>query len=376
MIESRLKDITSLYEQRRQLLENVDKPKIGWLSISTPEEIIYAAGMIPYRITGETRPNFPKASASMHRNLCPYVLSCYEEALDGVHAFASGAVIVNACDTRRRLYDVWKYHEQSKFLHMLDLPKVVNPDSKRYFKMQLKQLVAAMEKHFQCRITDDSLHEAIRFCNETRTLLGELYELRKKGTARISGSQAIRLVKTGMAGLREEFNQRLSRLLSAIKDNPSCDAEKKYRVLLCGSYFDLTNITEIYEAYGAEIVCEDVSTGIKYFEGQVDEKGDPLEALADHYLEKATCARMADSEKRFKHLEDLVEQYAVQSVLYFTLKFCDNNLLDYPFIRKKFNERGIPVFFIEGERSIENIEQVKTRLLAFLESQMGYMHAV
>lgn len=372
MIKEKVKDIISMYENRWYLLENESKPKINWLSICTPEEIIYAANMIPYRITGDTRPNFFRANAYMHRNICPYVLSCFEEALDGVHKFASGTIIVNACDARRRLYDVWKYYDNSKFLHLLDFPKVVNPHTKDYFKNQLKQLINALEKDFHCKITHDSLNEAINLCNETRALLNELYELRRKGIAPVVCSQAISIVKTSMMGLRKEFNHKLSELLEYIKNFQNNDHQKKYRVLLCGSYFDHISIAEIFEAYGADIVCEDVSTGVKYFEGKVALEGDPIDALACYYLEKATCARMTDSEKRFKHLWELVENYNIQSVLYFTLKFCDNNLLDFPFIKKKLNERGIPVLLIEAERSIVNIEQIKTRIIAFLESQMGY----
>jgi benzoyl-CoA reductase/2-hydroxyglutaryl-CoA dehydratase subunit BcrC/BadD/HgdB len=58
-------------------------------------------------------------------------------------------------------------------------------------------------------------------------------------------------------------------------------------------------------------------------------------------------------------------------VIYFSLKFCDNNLLDFPLVKKKLNEKGVPVFLIEAERSFKNIEQIKTRIIAFLESQIG-----
>ena len=372
MIEENVKNLISLHENRWELLKTEDKLKIGWLSISTPEEIIYAANMIPYRITGETRPNFPLASSYMHRNLCPYVLSCFEEVLDDVHKFASGTIIVNACDARRRLYDVWDYYDSSKFLHIMDFPKEINPNSKNYFKYQLKNLIRSLEQEFHCKITDDALKESIHLFNETRSLLNDLNRFRRKGIAPISCSQSINIVKSSMTGLRTEFNKRLSLLLEDIQKDQTIYHQKKYRVLLSGSYFDHTNIAEIFEANGAEIVCEDVSTGVKYFEGQVNLEGDPLDALATYYLNKATSARMADSERRFDHLWDLVEKYNIQSVVYFTLKFCDNNLLDFPFIKKKLNERGIPVLFIEADRSVENIEQIKTRVVAFLESEIGY----
>lgn len=371
MIDQMIEEINFLNQNKYELLENSDRSKIGWLSIYVPEEIIYAANMLPYHITGETRHNFPKASTHMHSNLCPYVLSSFEEVLDGVHNFSSGTLFVNACDARRRLFDVWKHFDFSKFLYLLDFPKVVNAHTKNYFRIQLQKLVDALENHFHCKITDESLSKSIHFWNDTRSMLNELYELRRTGKVSITGSQVIKIVKASMTGLRDEFNRKLSGLLSEIKSNGNPTCSEKYRILLCGCFFDHMDIVEIIENYGADIACENISAGIKYFEGQVNTAIDPLSALADYYLEKATCSRMTDFDKRFNHMWRLAQTYNIQSIIYFSLKFCDNNLLDFPLVKKKFNKKGIPVFFIEAERSFENIEQIKTRIIAFLESQIG-----
>lgn len=376
MIQERIEDVVALHRQRRERLQADPRPKIGWLSVSTPEEIFLAAGALTYRITGEARPHFPRASTMMHRNLCPYVLSSLEEVLEGEHDFSAGAVVVNACDPRRRLFDVWSHFDRTRFIAMLDLPKVVTEESTKYFAAQLRELVAEVEKALHCRITDDALRKAIALCNRTRALLSELDELRRSGLAPIEGSQALLLVKAAMSGQREEYNARLTALLEAIKAQPSTARDGRFRLLLTGSYFDHANIAEIFESNGARIACEDVSGGVKYFEGRVDELGDPLEALARYYLGKATCARMTDSEKRFEHLRGLVERHRIQAVVYFALKFCDNNLLGYPLIRRRLNERGIPVLLLEAERAVDNIEQMKTRAVAFLESQVGYADAV
>jgi bcr-type benzoyl-CoA reductase subunit C len=376
MIHERLHDVMALHEERRARLMAEPRPKVGWMSISTPEEILHAAGAVPYRITGETRPSFPRASTMMHRNLCPYVLSCFEEVLEGDHDFAAGAVLVNACDTRRRLYDVWKHFDRSRFIHMLDLPKVVTPESTRYFTEQLRHFASAVSEALGSRITDDALRESIALYNQTRALLSELYELRRAGLAAIEGAAIITLLKAAMTGLRLEYNQRLAALLDSLEAERGARQDGRLRILLCGSYFDHTPIAEILEANGARVACEDLSIGVKYFEGHVEEEGDPMEALARYYLGKATCARMTDSEKRFTHLWELVERHRIQAVVYFALKFCDNNLLGYSLIRKRLNERGIPVLLIEAERAVDNLEQVKTRAVAFLESQVGYASAV
>jgi len=370
-VEDVLNNVINLHKHRFDLLEKNKRPKIGWLSIYTPGEIIHAAGLLPYRITGETRPNPVKAGGYMHRNICPYVLSCFEEALTGVHDFSSGVIIANACDARRKLYEVWKYFHKTDFVYMLDIPKSVNSHTKDYYKSQLSLLLTVLEQNYGKKITDDSLKEAISLYNETRYLLQQLYELRKQDNFPVTGGQVINIIKAGMTGLNKEFNSKLSDLLDKIHlQKPNNNSEiNKPRILICGSYFDHIEIIDMLEQLGAVVVCEDISNGIKYFEGRVDIDKDPVTALADYYLDKATCARMIDSEKRFSHLLNLITEYRVDSVIYFSLKFCDNNLIDFPYQKKRLDENGIPVLFLEIERTTTNISQIKTRMQAFIERQ-------
>ena len=99
-------------------------------------------------------------------------------------------------------------------------------------------------------------------------------------------------------------------------------------------------------------------------------KNEPVEALADYYLNKATCARMIDSEKRFQNMAKLINDYHVDAVIYISLKFCDNNLIDWNYQKKRLSEKNIPVLFLETERMVSNMGQVRTRIQAFLESAM------
>ena len=363
-----IKDIIDLHENKNDVLKTLTSPKVGWLSINTPEEILYAAGLVPYRIDGAQAQMTPKAGELMHRNICSYVLSCLEEGLDGVHDSNDGVVIVNACDARRRLYEVWDRFVKPEYIYFLDFPKTVNAETKKYFSGQLRLFIESIEQHFQCRISDESLRQAISYCNESRALLHRLYQKRKKDNPPVTGAQSIKIVQAGMSGLKKDFNEKLSKLLLTLDSIPEKKALPQRRILLCGSYFDHTEIIDIIEQNGAIVVCEDLSNGIKYFENQVCQESDPVEALSEYYLEKATSARMTDSKKRFSHMHDLITEYNADSVIYFSLKFCDNNLMDFPYLKKRLNEHGIPVLFLEIERTMANLEQIKTRIQTFLES--------
>ncbi|SHK22902.1 2-hydroxyacyl-CoA dehydratase subunit D [Paramaledivibacter caminithermalis] len=366
-----LESIVNMNEDRINSLKRINKPRMGWISIYTPEEILYAAGITTFRITGERGINTTDANALLSNNYCSYVLSCLSEGIDGVYDFAEGVIFVDACDMRKRLYEAWTRNLKLNYSFFIELPRDINKLSREYYKLQLHNLRKSLETHFDLKISEENLSDAIKTFNKSRKLLQQMYELRKSDFPLISGNDAINIVKASTCGLREEFNEKMDILLKKIEDAQIRTGKlKKHRVMMCGSYFDNSDIIDVIEKTGAILVCEDISNGIKYFEGQINENNEPIDAIADYYLDKATCARMLDINKRFEHLYKLIQEYNVDSVIYFSLKFCDTNLMDYPIIRKKLNEKGIPVLFIEGEQHMTNIESIKTRIQTFLETRM------
>lgn len=369
-------ELTGMYHQRFERLGNLTAPPIGWLSVHTPEELLYAAGMAPYRMMGDLASGYPQASAYMHPTMCSYVLSCFEEKLTGVHDPAQGVVLVNTCDAEKRLYDGLRYYGNPGFLQMIDMPRIINPTTKHYFYSQFRKLKASVETHFNCTISDSELKRSIALCNRSRELLQRLAALKSEDPAILPASQLLTLVKLSMAGMKQEFNTGLARLLERLKPSGAgASRPAGNRVLLCGSFFDHPHLLDFIESHGAAVVCQDISNGLKYYEGTVDSEGEPVKALADYYLEKSSCAGMIDSQRNFKRLRSLIETHQIDSVVYCCLKFCDNHLLVFPEFRKKLGELGIPVLMVETERTIDNDEQLKTRISAFFENLISFESA-
>jgi benzoyl-CoA reductase/2-hydroxyglutaryl-CoA dehydratase subunit BcrC/BadD/HgdB len=198
-------------------------------------------------------------------------------------------------------------------------------------------------------------------------MLSQLYELRKQEYPPISGVESLSVLKAAMTMERNVFNDNLRRLLSSLRKSAPNNAVRKQRILITGSYFDQSSLIELVEQMGAVVVCEDLSNGIKYFEGNVETNEEPIRALARYYLMKSPCARMVNSETRFKNILELVKAYKADGVIYFSLKFCDSNLIDFPYQKNQLEQNGIPVLFLEGERTLVNMGQLKTRIQAFLE---------
>jgi benzoyl-CoA reductase/2-hydroxyglutaryl-CoA dehydratase subunit BcrC/BadD/HgdB len=369
-IRRAVEEVTGLHRNRLNLLRATDKPKIGWVSIQTPEEIFLAAGLIPFRITGELGTSTEEAGARLSSNYCSYVLSCLSEGLAGVYDFVDGVVFADACDMRKRLWEAWSRDIPSNATYFLELPNDTSDISKEYFAAELRKLIKVLEQRYQRNITNEMLREAIAICNRSRILIQRLYQYKKRGRQIMSGQDSLEIVKAATTGLKGSFNAKLLELLDVLEAADQTPARRRQRVMICGSYFDQSEIINTIEGAGADLVCEDISNGVKYFEGQINQDAEPIAAIADYYLEKNTSARRLDTDVRVQHIFDLVHEYRVDSIIYYALKFCDTNLHDYPYIKAKLREKKIPVLFIEGERNATNIESTKTRIQTFLESRL------
>lgn len=359
--------IEQRYQQAKNWKEKNRKEVMGWFCIYVPEEIIAAAGMLPFRIIGE-QGETPTANAYLYSNNCTFVKSCLEEVLQGKFDFLDGCVICNSCDHIRRLYDVWKKYIKIPYRHLLGVPGKVSPNTLLYFKGQLLQMKESLEQAFDVEITDEALRQAIRIYNTHRTLLNRFYALRQAAPSPISGHEAMEVVLAGMFIPKDVHNRLLEDLLTQLeRKRDDAPRSSGLRILLMGSELDDPGYLKVIEDQGAEVVVDDLCFGYRYFCDLVEEEGDPIEVLSRRYLSRLPCPRIHPAEPRMERLKELARQYHVDGVIYETIKFCDLHAGAYPIARDHFKELDLPVLHLEREYGLAGMGQVKTRVQAFLE---------
>ncbi|NIQ04365.1 MAG: 2-hydroxyacyl-CoA dehydratase, partial [Candidatus Korarchaeota archaeon] len=80
---------------------------LGYTCSYTPEEIIYAAGILPIRILGTLEsPN--SANIYLPVNVCSFAKSCVSKALSGDYSILDAYIISNSCDNQNKIYDIWR----------------------------------------------------------------------------------------------------------------------------------------------------------------------------------------------------------------------------------------------------------------------------
>jgi benzoyl-CoA reductase/2-hydroxyglutaryl-CoA dehydratase subunit BcrC/BadD/HgdB len=126
----------------------------------------------------------------------------------------------------------------------------------------------------------------------------------------------------------------------------------------------------IIESLNAQVVVEETCTGTRYFENEVSEEGDTIEALinniANRYLD-INCACFTPNNGRIDDIIRYVDEYHVDGVIDINLSFCNSYAVEHKTVKEALKSKNIPVMHIETDYSTEDSGQIKTRVEALLE---------
>jgi len=333
-----------------------------------PEEIITAAGLIPYRIFGKKEP-MPMADKHLQVSICGFARSCMEQGLRGDFSHLEGIVVPHTCDTLCKLYDVMRYNVPMDFYHQLNIPHKVYPKAPGFFKGELNDLISSLEEKFGCKITDQALKDAIKIHNKNRHLLQQLSDLVKDPMTPVKGSELLSLILTSMRLPKEKSNQLLEQAVDLIKAQEPKSKNDGARILISGGPLTDLRLLKMLEEMGAQIVYTDTCMGNRYFAGSVKESDAPLDDIAEYYIMKSVPCPCVYPGYRLGHLTNVSDTYGVQGVIFYSMKYCDTHLHTIPELQKDVVRNSkIPTLLIEDDHISEIDGQLRTRMQAFIET--------
>ncbi|MFC1963013.1 2-hydroxyacyl-CoA dehydratase subunit D [Chloroflexota bacterium] len=372
-------------EELTKLVSDIENPAIrewkedggkvvGLFCGYVPEEILYAANILPYRIRGTGCTSTAAADEHMFHQSCSVARANLQLILEGKYNFLDGIVFEKTCDPVRRLYDLVRVNKPTafSFIHFLQVPHKCIDEAVDYYKGSLVEFKKSVEKSFGVEITEDSLRKAINVYNETRTLLKKLYELRQGDTPPISGTECLNVLLAGMSMPKDKYNQLLRRLLSELNERQGI-ADYRARLIISGSGgCDDIESYQLIEKLGGLIVTDTLCFGSRYFWESVETEGDLMLNLARSYIKRPACAKMTDRIiERHDFLEEMVKQFKVDGVIFQVIRHCQlwgGQLL---VTRRKLDESNIPLLVLDREYPLTGVEQLKTRVEAFIETIGG-----
>ncbi len=344
------------------------KKVIGMIDYYVPEEIIWAAGMLPWRLTGTWEAATPLAEVWRLPNLDVSLTHILESFLKGEYAFLDGVIFTDWDDDVRRLYDVLDYLDKFPFVKIIHVPNNDSELASRYYGRSLFRLLTQLEELGQVGVLQESLHQAIETCSTTRSLLRKVYELRKRDVPPLSGSETLKLVTASLVMPKDKFNQELGKLLPYLEQRKATLKQTRPRLLVASDRLDHPGYLELVERIGAVVAMDDMDTGSRYVFTEVENSIDPLFDLAKSYLSRPPCPRMSSYPSQIDKVIEWVKEYNIDGVLNFPHMYGFTRLYTDPHFRESVGKAGIPVTSFTRQYHLADEGALMTRIGAFMET--------
>lgn len=359
--------VANRHQYAQQWKERNGGKVVGCLCTYVPEEIIYAAGMLPVRILG-SREMQDVSDAYISNMYCPFCRDALAQGLQGKYDYLDGIVHARSCMHIRNTFVNWKKHVPIEFVYLVFMPAhVQSRRAKPFLTKEYADLRKGLEKWCGGPITEDDLDNAIDVYNTNRRLMKQVYELRKGDSPPITGAEAMEMVLAGQLMDKAEHNRLLEQLLEEL---PGRDVTRDTgsRLMMIGSEMDDVEFVRLAEGLGATFVIDEHCSGTRYFWDEVSPEDDRLAAIAARYVDRVPCPPKDWPERRrLPFILKLAQEYDVQGVLLYQQKFCDPHEFDVPALQEMFKENDIPTLFLEFDVTVP-WGQFRTRVEAFLET--------
>ncbi|GMO15638.1 MAG: double-cubane-cluster-containing anaerobic reductase [Termitinemataceae bacterium] len=355
-------------------LKDSGKGVVGTFCTYVPVEIIMAGGLVPVGLCSTSDETIAEAEKQLPSNLCPLIKASYGFAITNKCPYMYFSDLVageTTCDGKIKMYELLG---KIKDVYVMALPRQQERESSRAFWLgEVKAFKQKLESKFGVSITDEKLRRAIKERNRERALLKELYELSTALPPPISGLRQLQI----LYGTQFKFNyeekiRELEETIAAIRktgaagESPVSKNAKRILITGCPMGGATEKLVRVIEESGGVVVAYENCTGAKQFDRQVDESGDPCEALADYYL-AIGCSIMTPNPNRLELLERLCSQFKVDGVMEMLLQSCHTYAVETHTIREFLKQRSIPFISLETDYSAGDVEQLKTRAAAFIE---------
>lgn len=348
------------------------KKAVGVICCHVPLEIFYALDVMPVRIRATGVAESPDGDAWMSTFTCSYARGMLQHIIDGTYDALDGVVASDGCMMASRAYDnaehINKKGKKGKLYFQFGAPRKSGDLEHDFFVGELKDLIEKLEQLSGNKMTDEKLKAAIDKYNEARSLIQQVYALRKEDKPVISGEDCLKLTMAIADNNIDEYIAMVKEFLADVKNRKPVEG-KQVRVMVIGSALDDPEYIKIIEDQGALVVADALCYGSRSFNYLCEIKGnDILGSLADYYLDRIVCPRMIDNRDRLHDwIMEQLKAYKCDGVIYEKMQYCELWGGEGIMMEDMLKKAGIPILTVEREEHIANAGQLAIRAEAFVE---------
>ncbi len=293
--------------------------------------------------------------------LCPFIASC------------DLVVGETTCDGKKKDYEIFAGYAP---VYVMEIPQMKNACDRDLWKAETLRFKDKIEEITGNAITAEKLAGATKIVKDRRRALQRLIQLRAAIPTPISGRDVLLINQVSFYDDPIRFTQQINKLCdeleARVQAHQGIVPEKTPRLMLSGCPMAVPNwkLPYIVESSGAVIVGEESCIGTRNTRDLVEEKAQTLEAmldaLADRYM-RIDCACFTPNTERLDNITAMAKDLKVNGVIHYGLSFCTPYATEAFKVEKALQAAGIPMLAIETDYSMEDVEQLKTRVEAFVE---------
>ncbi len=363
----------------KELLDGKKEGKkvVGSFCVFVPEEIVRAADATLVGLCTGADFATEEVEKVLPRNTCSLIKSAFGFKLGKVCPYIESADMIvgeNTCDGKKKSYEV--FGQLVPNLYVMDLPQMKSPEGKALLRAEYYRFKDRVEQLTGNRIDDARLKNGIDIVNNKRRAVHRLTQLRKADPAPISGLDALLINQVFFYDDPIRFTQSVNKICDEIKEriktNSGVAAKGAPRILLSGCPMAVPNwkLPWIVETSGAVIVGEESCVGERGVRNLTADTGSTLDELMDAIVERyfqVDCAIFTPNPDRLQHVKDMATAYNANGVIHYGLQFCQPYQMEAMPVEHALENAGIPALRIDTDYSMEDVEQLKTRVEAFIE---------
>ena len=339
--------------------KDAGKKCIGVMPYYAPEELVYAAGMMPFGMWGSNNKTEQRSKEYCATFYCTIAQLDLEMLLDGTMDLLDGVITPTICDTLRpmsqnirvamseKLPCIFLAHPQNRFADW----------GKQFCLDQYNNVKAGLEKIAGHEIKSEDIAAAIKVYNKSRAARREFVKLASDHCDVVDPIMRSAVLKAAWFMDKAEYTEKLKALNAELK------------VVTSGIICDNPTLLKIFKDNNVAIAADDVAHESRAFRTDASEEGDPMMALVDQFTNIDYDVLLYDPQsnqnRRGEFVANMVKESGAQGLVLFMQQFCDPEEMEFPYLKKALDAAGIPFIKLGIDQQMRDFGQAATAIQAF-----------
>lgn len=347
-----------------------DRKVIAMAPLYGPEELVYAAGMLPVGIWGSYKVELDLAKQYFPAFCASVIFADMELALNGTYEkYVDAVIIPGMSDTLNSFGQNWKSGVKN-----IPFISIVYPQNRKiecgitFLAAELADVKKKLEAIAGKEISEDDLLKAIDLYNAHRKAMRDFSELAASHPNTIDNRGRAFVYKSAHFMDKKDHLEIVEKINEELRALPEEEYAGK-RIVTTGVILDDESILDALEENNLRIVGDLVAHESIQYNTDVPADGkNALERIANQWRDIEGFTAAYDPKKlRGIMIGELAKERKADGVVYALLKFSDFEEYDMPICLKDIRAAGFPAVEFDVDQQDKSSEQVRTRIQSFSE---------